>query len=81
MRPDQAHTTFQFGSGLTRVGRTMLLIYGVIYVLELLFEHWFHIAIVRSLVLFPPGHPDFRIWQLLTHPFLHDPGAPLGEIA
>lgn len=78
MRPDQAYTSFQFGSGLTRVGRIMLLIYGGIYVLELLFEHWFHIPIVRSLVLFPFGHPEFRIWQLLTHPFLHDPGSPLG---
>lgn len=56
----------------------MLLIYGTIYILELLFEHWLNIPVVRSLVLFPLGHPEFRIWQLLTHPFLHDPGSPLG---
>jgi membrane associated rhomboid family serine protease len=78
MQPDRIHTTFQFGSGLTRVGRIMLLIYGGIYVLELLLEHWLNLPVVRSLVLHPPGHPEFRVWQVLTHPFLHDPGSPLG---
>jgi len=77
MRPDSARVTIQFGSGLTRIGKIMLLIYGIIYVLELLFEHWFHVPVVHSLVLFPLGHPLFRVWQLVTHPFLHDPGTPL----
>ena len=78
MRPEQSHITYQFGSGLTRVGKIMLIVYGAIYVLELLFEHWFHVPVVRALVLFPPGHPSFHVWQLVTHPFLHDPGSPIG---
>ncbi len=78
MRPDSLRTSFQFGSGLTRVGRILLLVYGTVYVLELLSEHWLHLPIVRHLVLYPPGHPLFRFWQILTHPFLHDPNAPLG---
>lgn len=78
MQPEYSHSSFQFGSGLTRLGRAMLLIYGSVYVLELLFEHWLQVPLVRSLFLFPLGHPEFRVWQLLTHPFLHDPGSPLG---
>lgn len=78
MRPDQARASFQFGSGLTRLGKIMLLIYGSIYVLELLFEHWFQLPVVRYLVLFPIESDFFYFWQILTHPFLHDPRSPIG---
>jgi membrane associated rhomboid family serine protease len=71
-------TSYQFGSGLTRTGKIMLLVYGSIYVLELIFEHWLQIPVVRFLVLFPLGSDLFYFWQLVTHPFLHDPGSPIG---
>jgi len=78
MRPDTMRPSFQFGSGLTRAGKVMLLAYGIIYVLELLLEHWFHVGLVPYLVLQPLGSPLFRVWQIVTHPLLHDPGSPLG---
>jgi len=78
MRSETLRTSFQFGSGLTRTGKILLIVYGSVYVLELLCEHWLHIPLVSSLILFPPGHPLFHVWQILTHPFLHDPRSPLG---
>jgi len=70
--------TFQFGSGLTGLGKKLLIIYAIIYVVELLCEHWLHIPIVSNLQLYPVSHPYFQIWQIVTHPFIHDPTRPLG---
>ena len=67
---------YEFGSRLTELGKRLLLIYGIIYVLELLFEHWFKIPIVSLLFLYPFSHPEFHAWQLFTHPFIHDPHSP-----
>jgi len=76
MRLDNASISHGFGSSLTRTGKKLLLVYGVIYVLELLFEHWLHVPVVSVLQLHPMGSPGFQIWQFLTHPFIHNPGSP-----
>ena len=71
-------TSFGFGTRLTRLGKRLLIIYGAIYVAELLLEHWFRVPIVVYLQLFPPSSDYFHFWQILTHPFIHDPQAPIG---
>ncbi len=58
------------------MGKQIIIIYTVIYVLELLFEHWFRIPLVAHLQLYPIDSPMFRIWQFFTHPFIHDPYSP-----
>lgn len=78
MEPTRIQSTLGFGSQFTRLGKRLLLLYGTVYVLELLAHHWFKIALVPYLWLSPPGHPDFRVWQLVTHPFIHHPAAPFG---
>ena len=80
MKPDRSGMTYDFGSRLTRLGQRMLLFYGIIYVLELIFEHWVGIPIYSYLCLFPFQDKHFFIWQLITHPFLHDPNSPLSFI-
>lgn len=73
MRP-----TFGFGSSLTPLGKRLIIIYTVIYVAELLLEHWLKAPVVAYLELYPLASPSFRIWQFFTHPFIHDPYAPFG---
>ena len=70
--------TFGFGSSLTPVGKTMLIIYAVVYVAELIGQRWLGIPIFQTLALSAPNSGQFQIWQLMTHPFIHDPGAPIG---
>ena len=77
MNPDRYRMTYGFGSNLTLLGKRLLLIYGAIYILELLFEHWLKIPVVEVLQLYPFKHKDFHIWQLFTHPFIHNPRAPI----
>ena len=69
---------FGFGSSLTPLGKRLIIIYTTIYVVELLLEHWFKIPIVAYLQLNPLYSPDFKIWQIVTNPFIHDPYAPFG---
>ncbi len=69
---------FGFGSGFTELGKKLLILYAVIYALELILFHWFRTPLVTRLFLHPLGHPAFGIWQVITHPFVHDPNAPLG---
>lgn len=77
MRPNHVGMSYGFGSRLTVLGKRLLLIYGIIYVLELLLEHWFKVPIVSVLQLYPFKHLSFGFWQVLTHPFIHDPQAPI----
>jgi membrane associated rhomboid family serine protease len=74
---DRFRMTSGFGSSLTLLGKRLLLIYGAIYILELLFEHWLKIPVVGVLQLSPFKYKSFHIWQIFTHPFIHDPGAPI----
>ncbi len=68
----------RFGNGLTPLGKKLLMVYGGVYLLELLFEHWLGFSIFNSLRLHSPLGEGFRPWQPLTAPFVHDPFSPLG---
>ncbi len=71
------HTSYGFGSGLTNLAKKMLIFYGVIYVVELLLTHWMNSGLAWKLAIYPIGSADFHIWQIVTHPFLHHPNAPI----
>ena len=77
MNPDRFKMSYGFGSNLTLLGKRLLLIYGAIYILELLFEHWLKIPVVPALQLYPLKFKNFHIWQIFTHPFIHNPRAPI----
>ncbi len=77
MRPNRTEMSYGFGSRLTTLGKRLLLIYGIIYVAELLLEHWFRIPVVSVIQLYPLRHSHFHFWQLFTHPFIHDPQNPI----
>lgn len=70
--------SFGFGAPLTKVGKAMLIGYAVIYVVELLCEHWLAVPVYSWLALNPLTSPGFGIWQVITHPLLHAPDAPIG---
>lgn len=78
MFPQGRQTTSSVGGSLTATGRIMLIIYAAVYVVELLGEHWLGLPLYRWLALSPPGSGFFHLWQLVTHPVIHDPTAPIG---
>lgn len=67
-----------FRTNLTGLGKRLLIIYGAIYILELLLEHWIRLPVVGVLQLYPFKLKSFHIWQIFTHPFIHNPRAPIG---
>ena len=80
MEPDRMRPWFGFGTKLTPIGKRLLIGYGVIYALALLCTHWINIQWVPWTMLFPLFSDHFYIWQIFTHPFIHDPHAPIGFI-
>jgi membrane associated rhomboid family serine protease len=78
MFPHGHRQTIGFGSSLTSVGKTMLIVYAAIYVLALIGEQWMGMPIFRLLALSPIKSGFFHIWQPITHPVIHNPGAPIG---
>ena len=70
--------TIGFGSSLTQVGKIMLIAYASVYILALIGEHWLGIPVYGWMALNPLKSTHFRLWQLVTHPVIHDPGAPIG---
>ena len=70
--------TFGFNVPLTRIGKFMLVAYAAVYVIELIGQQWLGIPLFRLLALSPPNSGQFQFWQLVTHPLIHDPGAPIG---
>ncbi len=70
-------TSFGFGTKLTQLGKKLLFVYGTIYVLELIFEHWLKVPVVSVLKLYPLGSGGFHVWEIFTHPFIHNPSSPL----
>jgi membrane associated rhomboid family serine protease len=74
---DRFRMSYGFGSNLTLLGKRLLLIYGAIYIIELLFEHWLKIPIVEVLQLYPFKEGSFHIWQIFTHSFIHNPRSPI----
>ena len=78
VNPNRTRSPSGFGTRLTRLGKRLLILYAAVYVAELLLEHWFNIPVAAYLQLYPPGSDYFHFWQILTHPFIHDPQAPIG---
>lgn len=78
MYPHGLRSTVGFNNPLTQTGKIMLIIYAVVYVLELIGEHWLGLPLYRLLALSPPASGSFFLWQLITHPVIHDPSAPIG---
>lgn len=77
MFPQGHQRTFGFGSSLTQVGKSMLIIYAAVYIVELIGQHWMGIPLYQLLALSPVKSEYFQFWQLFTHPVIHDPGAPI----
>ena len=67
-----------FSNPLTQTGKIMLIIYAAVYVVELLGQHWFGLPLYQMLALSPFGSGNFYLWQLISHPVIHDPSAPIG---
>ena len=67
-----------FGVSLTPVGKIMLIGYAVIYILELVLQHWLAVPVYHWLALGPLNSGTFHLWQIFTHPLIHNPGAPIG---
>ena len=78
MDPHPIRPSFDFGSNLTPLGKRLLILYGGIYIMELLLSNWFASPLVTFLQLHPVNSPNFHFWQFFIHPFLHDPAAPIG---
>ncbi|MFZ5569416.1 MAG: rhomboid family intramembrane serine protease [Thermodesulfobacteriota bacterium] len=77
MQPHATLTPAGFGGGLTRLGKTLLLVYVGIYVIELLVEHWLGLPLVETLAMFPLTDPRFHPFQVITHPFIQPPQFPV----
>ncbi len=67
-----------FGFAMSPLCKKLLIIYGSIYIVQLLTEHWIQAPLSSYLYIYPIESDRFRFWQLLTHPFVHDPGSPFG---
>lgn len=78
MNLDRHYPSFQFGSSLTPIGKRLILLYGAIYIIELILTFWIPTPLVGMLQLYPLSSPFFRFWQILTHPFLHYPDSQVG---
>jgi membrane associated rhomboid family serine protease len=78
MFPRSYQSSFRFGSPLTPLGKTLLIVYVSVYVAELVGENWLGIPIYSWLALSPITSGRFHVWQLVTHPLIHDPTAPIG---
>ncbi|MCP3953649.1 MAG: hypothetical protein GY697_15740, partial [Desulfobacterales bacterium] len=64
MDPNRMYRSSGFGTRLTRLGKRLLMLYGAIYVAELLLEHWLNVPVVVYLQLYPPGSEHFHFWQI-----------------
>ena len=78
MKPSRTDTAFRFGSNFTQLGKRMLMVYAAIYIIELLLEHWVKSPVVNQLMIYPFSSDRFYLWQVATHPFIHNPAAPIG---
>jgi len=79
VQPSRTHRPpYRFGTQMTWLGKRVLVFYGIIYVLELLLEHWMKISVVHYLQLYPLRSENFHVWQVVSHPLIHNPGAPIG---
>jgi len=78
MHPQGSRSPIGFGASMTPTGKIMLIAYAVLYVLVLIGEQWMGMPIYAMLGLSSLKSGHFQLWQLITHPFIHNPGAPIG---
>ncbi|PID39964.1 MAG: hypothetical protein CR984_05615 [Proteobacteria bacterium] len=78
MQAQGFRTPIGFGVSLTPVGKMMLTIYVAVYILELIGEQWIGMPIYGTLALASLKSGFFRFWQLISHPLVHNPAAPIG---
>ena len=78
MIPRGRYTTIGSGASLTRIGKYMLIVYAAVYVLTLVGEQWLGVPLYGRLALSSLSSGQFQFWQLLTHPLVHPPNAPIG---
>jgi len=74
---DRIRRSYRFGTSLTRLGKRLLSIYMAIYILELIIENWLKIPVVAVLQIYPFEIKSFHVWQIFTHPFIHNPRGPI----
>ncbi len=67
-----------FGFAMSPLCKKLLILYSSVYIVQLLTEHWFQFPLSSYLYIYPVGAERFHFWQIFTHPFVHDPGSPLG---
>lgn len=77
MEPHLRRPSFELGSNLTPLGKRLFILYSAIFILELLLSNWLTIPFVSLLQLYPLTSPNFNLLQIVVHPFLHDPEAPI----
>jgi len=65
-----------FGTRLTSFGKKLLTFYAAIYGIELICQHWLGIPLASVLLIYPFSSQGFHFWQILTHPFVHNPYSP-----
>lgn len=78
MHPQGFRRPIGFGTTLTSTGKIMLIVYAAVYILELIGENWLGLPLYGLLALSPLHSGQFHYWQLITHPVIHSPGAPIG---
>jgi membrane associated rhomboid family serine protease len=78
MFPQGQRPAIGSGHSLTAVGKAMLIVYAAVYVLVLIGQQWLGLPVFRMLALSPLNSGHFQVWQLLTHPLIHNPGSPIG---
>jgi len=78
MQPQGFRRPIGFGSTLTSTGKIMLIVYAAVYIIELIGEQWLGLELYGLLALSSPTSGHFHYWQLITHPVVHPPNAPIG---
>ena len=68
---------FLLRSPLTATGKKLIIFFSVIYILELIVEHWLRFPIVELFQLYPFENDRFAFFQYFTHPFVQHPTSPI----
>lgn len=64
----QTRYSFDFGSRWTPLVKKFLMVYGTIYLIEIVLQAWIGVPVFAYLSLHAP---DMHFWQFVTHPFSH----------
>ncbi len=70
-------TTYSFGTGLSPLGRKVLITLVVLYIVQTILQNWMGVPVLETMAWWTPGSGYFRPWQPVTAFFLNGP-TPLG---